>query len=202
MNKTWIFGSTSEFSKALISNATNPYVFGRHNCDYMSPGEFIRQLKYSEHPLPNKIIINVNLDPPVDNMHDLDIMGPVFAKNIKTLYFFTEVFEYLKGIGLKINVCFITSTINIQSVTDKEYKKWWTYIGMRQMQQSAMFSCDDNQLKMMGVSPSNLSEENMDTYAKQIMHILDYPPKERRALFDLFDTLGWTETLPNNKSDK
>ena len=58
-----------------------------------------------------------------------------------------------------MNVCFITSTINIQSVTDKEYKKWWTYIGMRQMQQSAMFSCDDNQLKMMGVSPSKLSEE-------------------------------------------
>lgn len=202
MNKTWIFGSTSEFSKALISNATNPYVFGRHNCDYMSPGEFIRQLKYSEHPLPNKIIINVNLDPPVQNMHDLDVMGPVFAKNIKTLYFFTEVFEYLKGIGLKINVCFITSTINIQSVTDEEYKKWWTYIGMRQMQQSAMFSCDDNQLKIMGVSPSKLSEENMDNYAKQIMHILNYPPEERRALFDLSDTFGWTETLPNNKIDK
>ena len=202
MNKTWIFGSTSKFSKALIKNATNPYVFGRHNCDYMIPGEFIRQLKNSEHPLPNKIIINVNLDPPVANMHDIDIMGPVWAKHIKTLYFFTEILEYLRSIGLKINVCFITSTINIQQITNEQYKKWWTYIGMRQMQQSSMFSCDNDQLKIMGISPSKLSEENMDKYAEQIMHILDYPPQERRALFDLSDNLGWKETLPSDIKDK
>ena len=45
------------------------------------------------------MIINVNLDP--SSMHDLDVMGPVFAKNIKTLYFFTELLEYFKDIGLK-----------------------------------------------------------------------------------------------------
>ena len=99
-----------------------------------------------------------------------------------------------------MNVCFITSTINIQKVTDKEYKKWWTYIGMRQMQQSAMFSCDDNRIKMMGVSPSKLSEENMDKYAIQIMHILNYPKNAEHYLICLMVLL--TETLSNNKIDK
>ena len=83
-----IFGSTSEFSKALIGMQRDPYVFGRHNCDYMSPGELIRQLKKSEHPLPNKMIINVNLDPPVTSMHDLDVMGCLCKEHQNIIFFY------------------------------------------------------------------------------------------------------------------
>ena len=62
MNKVWLFGETSEFSQSILTQlkkkSNDIQTFGRRNISYDDP--IIEQINLSN--LPDKIIINVNLD--------------------------------------------------------------------------------------------------------------------------------------------
>ena len=49
--KTWVFGTTSELSKKIISNVEEPILFGRHNVDYSDPDKFIKEHVVDYNPI-------------------------------------------------------------------------------------------------------------------------------------------------------
>ena len=81
--RTWIIGSTSEYSKAVADRCHGVTKFGRDNIDYGASFEsFIKKQQY----LPNQIFINIGIEEKVSTTADaLDIdWNEMFAKFMPT----------------------------------------------------------------------------------------------------------------------
>ena len=59
------------------------------------------------------------------------------------------------------------------------------------MQQAMWSAYDRKHLKVLAISPSNLTNSNKQDYAKRIVNIVYNPPKRRKCILDLSGAGEW-----------
>ena len=194
----WLFGETSDFSKTILKelkDKADPIkVFGRKNISYDKPA--IEQLDFNN--LPNKIIINIKLD--ANPKKEFRWKG-----NFYITKFISDLLEQCEKSKKDITVVYITSSITIiESMSEEEFYSWKYYIAVRHMQQAIWSAHDRKSLKVLAISPSNLTDHNKQDYAKRIVNVLYNPPVNRKSILDLSGTGEWWPLyiINNNGIDK
>ena len=194
----WLFGGTSDFSKTILKelkDKADPIkVFGRKNISYDKPP--IGQLDFNN--LPNKIIINIKLDANPKNEFR-------WKGNFYIIKFISDLLEQCEKSKKDITVVYITSSITIiESMSEEEFYSWKYYIAVRHMQQAIWSAHDRKSLKVLAISPSNLTDHNKQDYAKRIVNVLYNPPVNRKSILDLSGTGEWWPLyiINNNGIDK
>jgi len=211
--KTWVFGTTSELSKKIISNVEEPILFGRHNVDYSDPDKFIKEHVVDDNPI--EMIVNINLPHmsgfvPLTNINEFNNL---FVEQNSNIFFFYKLLTATADMKKPVKVCFITSTFpNTSCVKMKKdvssqdhiesvigFQNYFTYASTRAIQQFAFFSRTNEYTKSIGVSPSGINESNIDEYARRITNIVkeDRVDKQWGCVYDLSRPEGWSETWPD-----
>ena len=197
---TWMFGTTSTFSREIISQLDNPILFGRGNTNYADPVTFIEQNlveKYSNRRLDNdtilNIIVNVNV---MTNYQTMDILeSPVKFKDFfmsisDNLFFFFKLLSELNRLEIPVRVCYVTSTFgntakyenkshlptrgnNNKIIATSKYStsSVFKYATVRLAQQQTYMSNISPTCRVLGVNPAGLNEDNMKDYAKKIVEM-------------------------------
>ncbi len=188
--KTWMFGTTSDLSKEIIKNLDNPVCFGRHNVDYSNPKDFLpahfNKDEFCEKNITINMYVNVALEL-IDN-HSTETHAD-FMKILDTvsinIYFFFRLLKTLQWMKIPVKVCYITSTApnavnRFQKLTSEEKESeegvmdsMFIYNLARSLQQFAYLSRHCKFCKTIGVSPSNLTDENIAEYGRIIAGLLD-----------------------------
>ena len=110
--KTWMFGTTSDFSKEIIKNLDNPICFGRHNVDYDDPDKFIKEHVVDNTPV--NMVINVGLNNnnmlPTDSMQTLSVYKKYFMDITTNIFFFFRLLDEMNTLKIPVRVCYVTST--------------------------------------------------------------------------------------------
>jgi len=202
--KTWVFGTTSELSKKIISNVEEPILFGRHNVDYSDPDKFIKEYVVDDTPI--EMIVNIHLphvsgSVPLTNINEFNNL---FVEQNSNIFFFYKLLTATADMKKPVKICFITSTFpntsitglkedipsqeHIESVIGSNY--YFSYASTRAIQQFAFFSRTNEYTKSVGVSPSGICENNIDNYAKRITDMVkkDRVDKQWGCVYDLS---GW-----------
>tara|TARA_B110000858_G_C17781185_1_gene464881 strand:- start:1142 stop:1795 length:654 start_codon:yes stop_codon:yes gene_type:complete len=207
--KTWVFGTTSELSKKIISNVEEPILFGRHNVDYSDPDKFIKEHVVDDTPI--EMIVNIHLPhvmgstTPLSNINEFNNL---FVEQNSNIFFFYKLLTATADMKKPVKICFITSTFpntsikrlkedipssqeHIESVIGSNY--YFSYASSRAIQQFAFFSRTNEYTKSVGVSPSGINESNIDEYAKIITDIVkeDRVDKQWGCVYDLSRPEGW-----------
>ena len=182
MNKVWLFGETSEFSQSILTQlkkkSNDIQTFGRRNISYDDP--IIEQINLSN--LPDKIIINVNLD--------WELIGTRYSDRwAKPLTIINSISELLKYCYIEttknITVVYVTSSVTIQQQNEKDFITWKNYISIRHTQQAMWSAYDSKKLKVLAVSPSKIDNNNREKYAERLVEFAYNPPMDRKSLIDL-----------------
>ena len=181
----WLFGETSDFSKTILKelkDKADPIkVFGRKNISYDKPP--IGQLDFNN--LPNKIIINIKLD--ANPKKEFRWKG-----NFYITKFISDLLEQCEKSKKDITVVYITSSITIsETMSEEEFYSWKYYVAVRHMQQAIWSAHDRKSLKVLAISPSNLTDHNKQDYAKRIVNVLYNPPVNRKSILDLSGAGEW-----------
>ncbi len=189
-NCTWVFGETSDFSKTILKklkDRADPIkVFGRKNISYDKPA--IEQLDFNN--LPNRIIINIKLDALRQTSEESNF--ECWENNIHIIEFISDLLNQCKKSKKDITVVYITSSVTIiESMKEEDFYKWKKYIAIRHMQQAMWSAYDRKHLKVLAISPSNLTNSNKQDYAKRIVNIVYNPPKRRKCILDLSGAGEW-----------
>jgi len=198
---TWMFGTTSTFSREIIKHLDNPILFGRGNTNYADPNAFIEQNlveKYSNKRLFDgtilNIIVNVSLQSDYQGIDTLE--SPVKFKDYfmsisDNLFFFFKLLSELNRLEIPVRVCYVTSTFgntaryenkfhlptrgnNINTPTDwgpQTISSTFKYSTVRLAQQSTYMSNISPTCRVLGVNPAGLNEDNMKDYAKKIVEM-------------------------------
>lgn len=180
----WLIGSSSDFSKSIIAQFTDYNVtsFGRSNIDYNDFESFIK-----DKTLPDIVIFNAN----IAERASITITDHTFENKemITSLKNFNDVFcfliKLLKWLELskeKIKFCLITSSITQWPF---KYKPNISYAILRSMEQTALMSCATDNLKVVGISPSGLSDDLFDQYAVEIRKIAE--EDDTMKIYDLYN---------------
>lgn len=189
MSKVWLFGETSEFSQSILKELKNKsddiQTFGRRNISYNDP--IIEQINLSKFP-PDKIIINVNLD---WNKGEIKYSDR-WEKPLTIISSISELLRYCYiETSKNITVVYITSSVTIQPLNDKDFINWRDYISIRHTQQAMWSAYDSKKLKVLAVSPANLDGNNRKRYAERLVEIAYNPPIDRKSIIDLSWYGGW-----------
>jgi len=211
--KTWIFGTTSELSKKIISNVEEPILFGRHNVDYSDPDKFIKEHVVDDTPI--EMIVNIHLPhvPGAAPLTNINEFNNLFVEQNSNIFFFYKLLTATADMKKPVKVCFITSSFPNTAVTKgKEnissqdhiksvigFNSYFVYASARAIQQFAFFSRTNEYTKSVGVSPSDVCETNIDSYAKRITDIVkeDISDKQWGCVYDLSRPEDWSETWPD-----
>ena len=190
MNRVWLFGETSDFSKTLLQavrmKTQDVQTFGRRNISYDThPKEQISM----QFP-PDKIIVNLNVSSDkTDDNHD---SVERWKDAIRVIEFISNLFEMLERENKEITIIYVTSSVTIsESMHEKEFYKWRDYIAVRHMQQAIWSAHDRRHLKVLAISPSRLGNHNKQEYAERIVKILYNPPVNRKSILDLSGGGEW-----------
>jgi|TARA_B110000037_G_scaffold75363_1_gene90326 hypothetical protein len=191
--KTWMFGTTSDFSKEIIKNLDNPICFGRHNVDYDDPDKFIKEHVVDNTPV--NMVINVGLNNnnmlPTDSMQTLSVYKKYFMDITTNIFFFFRLLDEMNTLKIPVRVCYVTSTFantrwynrkekmrpNIYVNNHKREKDHvFKYSTVRLIQQSAMNSNISETCRVVGVNPARLEEDdNITLYALKISEMVNKP---------------------------
>ena len=186
--KTWMFGTTSALSKEIIKNLDNPICFGRHNVDYSNPNIFLPthfgKEEFEKYPSIN-MYVNVAIDVPKGSITET---YEDFTKVLDTvsinIYFFHRLLKILRCLKKPVKVCYITSSspnaVNrLLKLTSEEKESeegldyMFIYNFARSLQQFAYFSRHSKFCRTIGVSPSDMTDENIAKYGRIIAGLLD-----------------------------
>jgi hypothetical protein len=117
---TWMFGTTSDFSKEIIKNLDNPVCFGRHNVDYNDPDKFIKEHVVDNTPVNMVINVSLNQNYPEDStkvvpsfeddIQTLPGFKKYFMSIIPNIFFFFRLLDEMNTLKIPVRVCYITST--------------------------------------------------------------------------------------------
>tara|TARA_B100000963_G_scaffold286191_1_gene255191 strand:+ start:916 stop:1509 length:594 start_codon:yes stop_codon:yes gene_type:complete len=177
----WLFGETSDFSKSLLNELKKKNddieTFGRRNISYIENAR--SEINLNE-TLPDKVIVNINLNPQLSLMK-----GDKWVKPLQVIYFISDLLQAFYESGKDITVVYITSSIAVNRSPEQYFLKHKDYISIRQTQQAMWSSYDLNKLKVLGVSPSNIDDKNMQKYSERIVGFLYDTPPVRKSLIDL-----------------
>jgi len=191
--KTWMFGTTSDFSKEIIKNLDNPICFGRHNVDYNDPDKFIKEHVVDNTPV--NMVINVNLNNnnmlPKDSIQTLPGYKKYFMTITTNIFFFFRLLDEMNTLKIPVRVCYVTSTFantrwylgeekmrpNIYVNNHKiEKDHVFKYSSARLIQQSAMNSNISETCRVVGVNPAELEDGDvMTNYALKISEMVNKP---------------------------
>lgn len=192
---TWMFGTSSDFSKEIIKNLDNPICFGRHNVDYTKPEEFISE-HIPQDGSPVNIVVNLNIQ---QNYHrtgleSLPAFKQFFSWISPNLFFFFALLNEMNRLKIPVKVCYVTSTYGNTRMYEPEDEKPskrekpplpakvdFKYSSSRLIQQSVMLSQISDTCQVLGVNPANLEEgDNISKYAKKIVELLDKSPDDNQ----------------------
>lgn len=198
---TWMFGTTSTFSREIIGQLDNPTLFGRHNINYRDPIDFIRRnlpekyinLRLNDDIILN-IIVNVNVQHGYQDINTLEspvAFNDYFMSISDNLFFFFKLLSELNRLEIPVRVCYVTSTygntseynkkahLPTRSNSNKVSSDWkhkidstFKYSTVRMTQQNTYFSNISPTCRVLGVNPAGLNEDNMKDYAKKIVEML------------------------------
>jgi hypothetical protein len=178
--RTWIIGSTSDFSKAVADRCYGVTKFGRDNIDYGQSFEaFIKKQEY----LPNQIFMNIGVEEALSVPHnapDGDVTD-MLMKFSKTWLWKLRLYTFLRDNNIECTVCDVTSSI---TMWPSDYPQHVHYAVMRAMGQQIAMANNTDKLKIIQVSPNGITPERIDEYADKtvawmnepdhaIMHIVD-----------------------------
>jgi len=189
--KTWMFGTTSDFSKEIIKNLDNPICFGRHNVEYDDPDKFIKEHVVDNTPV--NMVINVNLNNKSTNHSIQTLPGykKYFMNITANIFFFFRLLDEMNTLKIPVRVCYITSTFaNTRWYNGKEKMRpniyvnnlkidkdhVFEYSSARLIQQSAMNSNISETCRVIGVNPARIEEDdNITLYALRISEMVTKP---------------------------
>jgi hypothetical protein len=190
MNRVWLFGETSDFSKTLLQavrmETQDVQTFGRRNISYNTHPKEQISIQYP----PDKIIVNlqVSADKTSDNYDPIER----WKDAICVIEFIASLFEMLEKEGKEVTIIYITSSVTIsETMHEKEFYKWRDYIAVRHIQQAIWSAYDRRHLKVLAISPSRLENHNKQEYAERIVKILYNPPERRKCILDLSGAGEW-----------
>jgi len=197
---TWMFGSSSSFSREIIDKLDNPVLFGRHNINYQDPTSFIEEhiindfmtSRMDDDTILN-MVVNVHLmAEAIDSLESLSGFRDFFTKISDNLYFFFKVLAELNRLEIPVRVVYVTSTFGNTSMFTskfdlpvrsnnhniKYYNKsevtssTFKYASVRLVQQQTYNANISPTCRVVGVNPAGVSSDNMGSYAKKIANML------------------------------
>ena len=133
--RTWIIGSSSDYSKAVAGRCVGVTNFGRDNIDYGQSFEaFIKKQQY----LPNRIFINIGVEEKLSvniNSPDVDWIQ-MLQQFSKTWLWKIRLYSYFYNEKIPCTICDVTSSITMWPQNHREHLAYATLRAMGQ--QAAM----------------------------------------------------------------
>ena len=127
---TWMFGSSTPFSREIIDNLDNPIIFGRHNVNYKDVRSFIDEhvegyiRNRMDENTPLNIVFNINLG---QNASDSELLTESLVKFIDffhdigpNIYFCMKLLQELNIRKIPVRVCYTTSTFGNTNSYEKK----------------------------------------------------------------------------------
>jgi len=117
---TWMFGTSTPFSREIIKNLDNPVCFGRHNINYKDVHSFIEQhlgdyiQNRTDESTPLNIVFNINLNQDIGDKREvsetLDKFMNFFNDIGPNIFFCFKLLSELNRLKIPVRVCYVTST--------------------------------------------------------------------------------------------
>jgi hypothetical protein len=179
--RTWIIGSSSDYSKAIAGRCVGVTNFGRDTIDYGQSFEaFIKKQKY----LPNRIFINIG----VEEKLSVDINSPdgewiqMLQQFSKTWLWKIRLYSYFYNERIPCTICDVTSSITMWPSNHREHM---AYATLRAMGQQAAMAHNTDTLKIIQVSPNGISPERIGEYADKTVAWMREPELAVNCIVDL-----------------
>ena len=179
--RTWIIGSSSDYSKAVGDRCVGVTNFGRNNIDYGQSFEaFIKKQQY----LPNIIFINIG----VEEKHSVHINSPdtdwitMLQQFSKTWLWKIRLYSYFYNEKIPCTICDVTSSITMWPQNHREHL---AYATLRAMGQQAAMAHNTDILKIIQVSPNGITPERIYEYADKTVAWMREPDHAVNCIIDL-----------------
>ena len=180
----WLIGSSSDFSKSIVTQFSdcNVTLFGRSNIDYSDFDLFIK-----DKTPPDIVIFNANVTEQVSitiTDYTFDNKEMITSlENFNDVYcFLIKLLKWLELSNEKIKFCLITSSITQWPF---KYKHNISYAILRSMEQTALMSCATDNLKVIGISPSGVTQDLFKQYAIEIRKKAE--DSDTMKIYDLYN---------------
>ena len=172
----WIFGHSSNFSQALISefrdNDISTYGWGRDTLDYTDFNKFIEGKV-----VPDIVVLNANIEEQIafridtDNYKTLEIsdMSDMLTTYSPIFLFFVKLIKWLEEQDKQINICNISSSI---TAWPNRHRQNVMYAVLRSMLQQVVFSASNSVTTAFCVSPSGIDTNNINNYAERVISLI------------------------------
>jgi len=179
--RTWIIGSSSDYSKAVAGRSVGVTNFGRNNIDYGQSFEaFIKKQQY----LPNRIFINIGVEEKLSvdiNSPDVDWIQ-MLQQFSKTWLWKIRLYSYFYNEKIPCTICDVTSSITMWPQNHREHL---AYATLRAMGQQAAMAHNTNILKIIQVSPNGITPERVYEYADKTLAWMREPDLAVNCIIDL-----------------
>ena len=179
--KTWIIGSTSNYSKAVADKCVGVTKFGRDNIDYeASFKSFIEE----QESVPNWIFINIGIEDEISvhiDQRDSDYIN-MLNEFSTTWLWKIRLYSWLYNKQIPCTVCDVTSTI---TRWPHRYREALPYATLRGMGQQAAMAHNTDILKIFQVSPNGITPERTDEYADKTVNWMRNPDTAINSIVDL-----------------
>ena len=179
--RTWIIGSSSDYSKAVAGRSVGVTNFGRNNIDYGQSFEaFIKKQQY----LPNRIFINIGVEEKLSvniNSPDVDWIQ-MLQQFSKTWLWKIRLYSYFYNEKIPCTICDVTSSITMWPQNHREHL---AYATLRAMGQQAAMAHNTDILKIIQVSPNGITPERVYEYADKTLAWMREPDLAVNCIIDL-----------------
>ena len=179
--RTWIIGSTSDYSKAVADRCHAVTKFGRNNIDYGASFEAF--IKKQEH-LPNMIFMNIGVEEKLSVPHnapDGDVRNMLMEFS-KTWLWKLRLYQWFNNNKIPCTICDVTSTITMWPSNHAEHVH---YAVERAMGQQIAMANNTDTLKIIQVSPNGITPERIDEYADKTVAWMNEPDHAVMHIVDL-----------------
>ena len=179
--RTWIIGSTSDYSVAVADRCHGVTKFGRHNIDYGASFEAF--IKKQQH-LPNMIFMNIGVEEKLSVPHnapDGDVRNMLMEFS-KTWLWKLRLYQWFNNNKIPCTICDVTSTITMWPANFPEHVH---YAVERAMGQQIAMANNTNKLKIIQVSPNGITPERIEEYADKTVAWMNEPDNAVMHIVDL-----------------
>ena len=179
--RTWIIGSTSDYSKAVADRCVGVTKFGRDSIDYGTSFESF--IKKQEH-LPDRIFLNIGIEDKISvhiDQPDGDYIN-MLNEFSKTWLWKIRLYSWFYKKNIPCTICDVTSTITLWP---QKYREALPYAVLRGMGQQAAMAHSTDVLKIFQVSPNGITPERTNEYADKTVAWMENPNNAPNFIVDL-----------------